>query len=343
MQSDIGANATQNFTLTVDATFGSVFYYLDDALGTARVVASSTGWLCYDADFYPFGGERAYTNNCTPSYKFTGKERDSESGLDDFGFRYYSSQYGRWMSPDPSFESQILELPQTWNRYSYVYNRPTFGTDPDGRCPPCIGAVVGGIIGGAIEGSINLGTQLISNGYNVQNVNWTSVGAATAGGVVAGALAGATGGVTLLGSEVVGEAVVGALTTTIGNTTERTINGDQTTAVDVSTDLVTGYVGGAGGHVAEDFIHVPEPPFGHRTGRKAAAALAARLRSRSNALIRRMILNNVAGSIEYHVTKSALDDLSDEFDWLQLEFEQHQQEQVTHQLCTYDDNGNMLC
>jgi putative transposase len=34
-------------------------------------------------------------------YKFTGKERDSESGLDNFGARYNSSQYGRFMSPDP--------------------------------------------------------------------------------------------------------------------------------------------------------------------------------------------------------------------------------------------------
>jgi RHS repeat-associated protein len=33
-------------------------------------------------------------------YKFTGKERDSESGLDNFGARYDSSQYGRFMTPD---------------------------------------------------------------------------------------------------------------------------------------------------------------------------------------------------------------------------------------------------
>ena len=33
-------------------------------------------------------------------HKFTGKERDSESGLDNFGARYDSSQYGRFMTPD---------------------------------------------------------------------------------------------------------------------------------------------------------------------------------------------------------------------------------------------------
>lgn len=35
------------------------------------------------------------------TYKFTGKERDSESGLDNFGARYDSSSMGRFMSPDP--------------------------------------------------------------------------------------------------------------------------------------------------------------------------------------------------------------------------------------------------
>ena len=33
-------------------------------------------------------------------YKFTGKERDSESGLDMFGARYYRSSLGRFMTPD---------------------------------------------------------------------------------------------------------------------------------------------------------------------------------------------------------------------------------------------------
>jgi RHS repeat-associated protein len=32
--------------------------------------------------------------------RYTGKERDTESGLDYFGARYYGSNMGRWMSPD---------------------------------------------------------------------------------------------------------------------------------------------------------------------------------------------------------------------------------------------------
>jgi len=113
----------------------AIYFYGQDALGTTRTVFTSAGALCYDADFYPFGGERAYTNTCTPNYKFTGKERDSESNLDNFGARYNASQFGRFMSPDPDNESALEneDDPQSWNGYSYARNNPLLYTDPDGR------------------------------------------------------------------------------------------------------------------------------------------------------------------------------------------------------------------
>jgi RHS repeat-associated protein len=36
-----------------------------------------------------------------PVSRFTGKERDSESGNDYFGARYFGSNMGRFLSPDP--------------------------------------------------------------------------------------------------------------------------------------------------------------------------------------------------------------------------------------------------
>jgi RHS repeat-associated protein len=78
--------------------------------------------LCYHADFYPFGGERIVTNTCPQNYKFTGKERDSESGLDNFGARFDSSTLGRFMTPDELLVDQHLGDPQTWNLYPYVRN-----------------------------------------------------------------------------------------------------------------------------------------------------------------------------------------------------------------------------
>jgi RHS repeat-associated protein len=65
--------------------------------------------------------------------KFTGKERDAESGLDYFGARYYGSNMGRFMSPDPSgLYYADPTNPQTLNHYSYVLNNPLIATDPDG-------------------------------------------------------------------------------------------------------------------------------------------------------------------------------------------------------------------
>jgi RHS repeat-associated protein len=67
-------------------------------------------------------------------YKFTGKERDSESGLDNFGARYNSSQYGRFMSPDSMpINKKLLLNPQDLNLYTYALNNPIHYNDPDGR------------------------------------------------------------------------------------------------------------------------------------------------------------------------------------------------------------------
>lgn len=65
--------------------------------------------------------------------RFTGKERDAETGLDYFGARYYGSSMGRFMSPDPiTLTSAHQADPQQINLYSYVRNNPLIPTDPSG-------------------------------------------------------------------------------------------------------------------------------------------------------------------------------------------------------------------
>ncbi|HEV2420658.1 MAG TPA: RHS repeat-associated core domain-containing protein [Candidatus Acidoferrales bacterium] len=120
---------------------GNTFAYFDDHLGSSRKVeevasGASSASLSYDADFYPFGRENAFTNTSNPIHKFTGKQRDSESGLDDFGARYYSSNIGRFMSPDPTILSVTPSNPQTWNRYTYVLNNPSTDIDTNGKWLP---------------------------------------------------------------------------------------------------------------------------------------------------------------------------------------------------------------
>jgi RHS repeat-associated protein len=108
-------------------------------LGSSRtMVQAGQTTPCYDADFYPFGGERAVTNTCPQNYKFEGKERDSETGNDDFGARYYASNYGRWLSADWSavpapVPYANLTNPQTLNLYAMVADNPESFADLDGH------------------------------------------------------------------------------------------------------------------------------------------------------------------------------------------------------------------
>lgn len=67
------------------------------------------------------------------SPKFTGKERDSETGLDYFGARYLSSAMGRFTSADTPFVDQRATDPQSWNMYAYVRNNPLKYRDPNGQ------------------------------------------------------------------------------------------------------------------------------------------------------------------------------------------------------------------
>ncbi|MEK6408836.1 MAG: RHS repeat-associated core domain-containing protein, partial [Acidobacteriota bacterium] len=68
--------------------------------------------------------------------KFTQKERDSESGLDYFLARYYSSAQGRFTSVDPAgIGKGHLIKPQLLNRYEYAINNPLRFFDPDGQFP----------------------------------------------------------------------------------------------------------------------------------------------------------------------------------------------------------------
>jgi RHS repeat-associated protein len=60
---------------------------------------------------------------------FTSKERDTESGNDYFGARYYASTIGRFLSPDWSAKEEPvpyanLENPETLNLYNYMAGGP---------------------------------------------------------------------------------------------------------------------------------------------------------------------------------------------------------------------------
>jgi len=118
----------------------TTYFVHHDHLGSTRLVSiypapsnptSPSQWLSENLDYLPYG-ELNSTDSGVDTHKFTGKERDSESGLDNFGARYNSSNLGRFMSPDPWNAGAVLGSPQSWNAYSYVVNSPLNATDPNG-------------------------------------------------------------------------------------------------------------------------------------------------------------------------------------------------------------------
>ena len=110
-----------------------VEYYHTDAIGNVRAITDASGNVIERHDYQPYGEEWLPQGGTQP-LRFTGKERDVETGLDYFGARYYGSKIGRFTTTDPVYTWQEnLVDPQRWNRYAYARNNPLRYTDPDGR------------------------------------------------------------------------------------------------------------------------------------------------------------------------------------------------------------------
>jgi RHS repeat-associated protein len=116
----------------IDLPAGTVHYYLSDHLNSTSMVVSESGAVEDESDYSPYGTEYQIASGAN-HYKFTGKERDTESGLDYFGARYYSNGLGRFMTSDPKgLALRHLLNPQKFNKYSYVLNNPMSLVDPNG-------------------------------------------------------------------------------------------------------------------------------------------------------------------------------------------------------------------
>lgn len=111
--------------------FHYTYYHLDH-LGSPRILTNKDGVRVQGQHFLPFGQEMPIEAGLN-TRKFTGHERDPETGLDYMLARYYQANLGRFMAVDPAAHSIKHENPQTWNRYTYVANNPVVFTDPTGE------------------------------------------------------------------------------------------------------------------------------------------------------------------------------------------------------------------
>ena len=113
-------------------------------LGSTRAVTDGAGQVKSRRDYLPFGEEiqagvgvraigQGYSQSDAVRQRYTGKERDNETGLDWFNpGRYYSPLQGRFSTPDPLASSGSVYAPESWNRYAYALNNPLKYTDPFG-------------------------------------------------------------------------------------------------------------------------------------------------------------------------------------------------------------------
>ena len=132
----------------------SRYYYIKDHLGSIRITIDETGNVVNAQDYYSFGGIlRSYKQEALSGerYKFTGKERDTETNYDYFGARYYDSDLGRWLTPDP-----LADKYPGWSPYNYCLNNPLKLVDPDGNDPGLAAAAVAVAAGAALGVGITL-------------------------------------------------------------------------------------------------------------------------------------------------------------------------------------------
>ena len=131
-----------------DDPFPAVRFHLGDHLSSSNIVLDSSGSLINREEYTPFG-ETSFGSFARKRYRFTGKERDEESGFYYHGARYYAPWLGRWVSCDPMGRVDALNL------FTYTRNNPARRTDPTGTQSEPLGNGGGGTEGGHPGGPLS--------------------------------------------------------------------------------------------------------------------------------------------------------------------------------------------
>ena len=109
-------------------------YQFGNHLDSASLELDDRAQIVSYEEYAPYGSttyQAVRSRTETPKrYRYTGKERDEETGLNYHGARYYAPWLARWTSADPVVPEDGVDA------YAYVSNNPVRFTDPDGQAKP---------------------------------------------------------------------------------------------------------------------------------------------------------------------------------------------------------------
>jgi RHS repeat-associated protein len=100
-----------------------------DALGSTRLVMTSTPSVQFSSNYRPYG--LTYSMTGSETFKYTGKMYDGVTGLYYFNARWYDPSTGRFVTQD-SYRGNVND-PMTMNRYVYARDDPEKLVDPTGH------------------------------------------------------------------------------------------------------------------------------------------------------------------------------------------------------------------
>ncbi len=112
-----------NHLRQISATTG-VSYFLNDHMGSTATLTDASGNPVEQESYDSFGNS---AGSARTRYGYTGRERDSDTGMLYYRARFYDPQVGRFISEDPiGFRGGDVNL------YAYVKNHPLGSIDPAG-------------------------------------------------------------------------------------------------------------------------------------------------------------------------------------------------------------------
>ncbi|WP_374458661.1 DUF6443 domain-containing protein [Chryseobacterium taeanense] len=167
-----------------------IYNYVDH-LGNTRLSYFNNGSsteVLEENNYYPFGlkheGYNSLAGNSAYQYKYNGKELQTETGMYDYGARFYMPDIARWGVIDPASE-HVSEF----SPYTFTFNDPIGFVDNDGDFPGPTGAVIGILADyiGQVAGHYFFDNMSFKNSM-IKDINYWSLGISGVTGALTGGI-----------------------------------------------------------------------------------------------------------------------------------------------------------